>query len=92
MLSALEKHMPAGTRWTVPEGGMFIWVELPHGMSADTLFPLALDKRVAFVPGSPFFASEPRSEFMRLNYSNRPPELIEEGMRRLGAVIASQQQ
>ncbi len=44
MLSALEKHMPAGTRWTVPEGGMFIWVELPRGMSADTLFPLALDK------------------------------------------------
>jgi 2-aminoadipate transaminase len=92
MLSALEKHMPAGTRWTVPEGGMFVWVELPRGMSADTLFPLALDKRVAFVPGSPFFASEPRSEFMRLNYSNRPSELIEEGMRRLGAVIASQQQ
>jgi 2-aminoadipate transaminase len=92
MLSALEKYMPAGTRWTVPEGGMFVWVELPRGMSADTLFPLALDKRVAFVPGSPFFASEPRSEFMRLNYSNRPPELIDEGMRRLGAVIASQQQ
>jgi 2-aminoadipate transaminase len=91
MLSSLEKHMPVGTRWTHPEGGMFIWVELPRGLSADTLFPLALDKRVAFVPGSPFFASEPRSEFMRLNYSNRPPELIEEGMRRLGAVIASQQ-
>jgi len=92
MLSALEKHMPAGTRWTVPEGGMFIWVELPRGMSADALFPLALDKRVAFVPGSPFFASEPRSEFMRLNYSNRPPELIDEGMRRLGAVISASQQ
>jgi len=47
---------------------------------------------VAFVPGSPFFASEPRSEFMRLNYSNRPPELIDEGMRRLGAVISASQQ
>jgi 2-aminoadipate transaminase len=92
MLGALERHMPAGTRWTQPDGGMFLWVELPHGMSADTLFPLALDKRVAFVPGSPFFAGEPRVEFMRLNYSNRPPELIEEGMRRLGAVIAAQQQ
>ncbi|WP_309892291.1 PLP-dependent aminotransferase family protein [Archangium sp.] len=92
MLASLEKYMPAGTRWTRPEGGMFIWVELPRGMSADALFPLALDKRVAFVPGSPFFASEPRSEFMRLNYSNRPPELIDEGMRRLGAVISSSQQ
>ena len=92
MLASLEKYMPAGTRWTRPEGGMFIWVELPRGMSADALFPLALDKRVAFVPGSPFFASEPRSEFMRLNYSNRPPELIDEGMRRLGAVISASQQ
>jgi 2-aminoadipate transaminase len=91
MLGSLERHMPAGTRWTQPDGGMFLWVELPRGMSADTLFPLALEKRVAFVPGAPFYASEPRSEFMRLNYSNRPPELIEEGMRRLGAVIAAQQ-
>jgi 2-aminoadipate transaminase len=91
MLQALERHMPAGTRWTVPEGGMFVWAELPRGMNAQTLFPLALEKRVAFVPGAPFFAGEPRHEFMRLNFSNRPPELLDEGMRRLGAVIASQQ-
>ncbi|WP_187345197.1 PLP-dependent aminotransferase family protein [Cystobacter ferrugineus] len=90
MLGALERHMPAGTRWTQPDGGMFVWAELPRGMSADTLFPLALEKRVAFVPGAPFFAAEPRHEFMRLNFSNRPPELLEEGMRRLGSVIAAQ--
>jgi 2-aminoadipate transaminase len=89
MLSSLEKHMPQGTRWTEPDGGMFLWVELPRGMSADALFPQALEKRVAFVPGSSFFAGEPRTEFMRLNFSNRPPELIEEGMRRLGAVITA---
>ncbi|KFA89837.1 PLP-dependent aminotransferase family protein [Archangium violaceum] len=89
MLAALEKHMPEGTRWTEPDGGMFLWVELPRGMSADALFPLALEKRVAFVPGASFFAGEPRTEFMRLNFSNRPPELIEEGMRRLGAVISA---
>lgn len=87
MLESLERHMPVGTRWTRPEGGMFVWAELPRGMSAETLFPLALEKRVAFVPGAPFFASEPRHEFMRLNFSNRPPELLEEGMRRLGSVI-----
>lgn len=90
MLASLEKHMPEGTRWTQPDGGMFLWVELPRGMSADTLFPLALEKRVAFVPGAPFFAAEPRTEFLRLNFSNRPPELVEEGMRRLSAVIAAQ--
>jgi 2-aminoadipate transaminase len=92
MVAALEKHMPEGTRWTKPEGGMFIWAQLPQGMSADALFPLALEKRVAFVPGTPFFAGEARHEFMRLNFSNRPPELLEEGMRRLGAVIAAQRQ
>ena len=89
MLGALARHMPEGTRWTQPDGGMFVWVELPRGLSADALFPQALDKRVAFVPGSSFFATTPRAEFMRLNFSNRPSELIEEGMRRLGAVIAA---
>ncbi|EPX60272.1 Aspartate aminotransferase (AspB-4) [Cystobacter fuscus DSM 2262] len=92
MLDSMKRHMPAGTRWTQPDGGMFVWAELPRGMSAEALFPLALEKRVAFVPGAPFYAAEPRHEFMRLNFSNRPPELLEEGMRRLGAVIASQQQ
>ncbi|MBZ4421541.1 PLP-dependent aminotransferase family protein [Myxococcus sp. RHSTA-1-4] len=89
MLDALKVHMPAGTRWTTPEGGMFLWVELPAGLSGDALLPRAIEQKVAFVPGSPFFADNPRAEFIRLNYSNRPPELITEGMRRLGAVIAA---
>ncbi len=89
MLGALERHLPAGARWTQPDGGMFIWVELPNGLNGDTLLPRAVEERVAFVPGSPFFAANPRSECIRLNYSNRPPELIEEGMRRLGVVMAT---
>jgi 2-aminoadipate transaminase len=89
MLDALKLHMPAGTRWTTPEGGMFLWVELPAGLSGDALLPRAIEQKVAFVPGSPFFANNPRPEFLRLNYSNRPPDLITEGMRRLGAVIAA---
>jgi 2-aminoadipate transaminase len=89
MLDALKVHMPAGTKWTTPEGGMFLWVELPAGLSGDALLPKAIEQKVAFVPGSPFFATNPRPEFMRLNYSNRPPDLITEGMRRLGAVISA---
>ena len=89
MLDALKIHMPAGTKWTTPEGGMFLWVELPQGLSGDALLPKAIEEKVAFVPGSPFFANNPRPEFIRLNYSNRPPELITEGMRRLGAVISA---
>jgi 2-aminoadipate transaminase len=68
---------------------MFLWVELPAGLSGDALLPRAIEQKVAFVPGSPFFANNPRPEFLRLNYSNRPPDLITEGMRRLGAVIAA---
>ncbi|GEN07905.1 2-aminoadipate transaminase [Myxococcus fulvus] len=88
MLDALKAYMPQGTSWTHPEGGMFLWARLPPGLSGDTLLPRAIDQKVAFVPGSPFFASDPRSEFIRLNYSNRPPELITEGMQRLGGVIS----
>jgi 2-aminoadipate transaminase len=88
MLGALERYFPDGTRWTRPEGGMFIWVQLPGGLRSDDLFAPALAERVAFVPGSAFFAVEKRHEFLRLNYSNRAPEMIEEGMLRLGRVTA----
>ncbi|NNB88239.1 PLP-dependent aminotransferase family protein [Corallococcus exiguus] len=88
MLAALEAHMPKGTKWTRPDGGMFLWVELPQGLDAATLLPRAVEQKVAFVPGAPFFANDQKPQFMRLNYSNRPPDLINEGMRRLGSVIA----
>lgn len=88
MLSALEKHLPQGTRWTRPDGGLFVWAELPEGMSSDEIFADALREKVAFVPGSSFFADAPRRQFLRLNYSNRPAALIEEGMARLGRVVA----
>ncbi len=88
MLAALEQHMPQGTKWTRPDGGMFLWVELPQGLDAAALLPRAVEQKVAFVPGAPFFANDQKPQFMRLNYSNRPPDLISEGMRRLGSVIA----
>lgn len=87
MLDCIGRLFPEGTRPTRPEGGLFLWVELPGGLSADRLFDEALRERVAFVPGAPFFAAAPRHDFMRLNFSNSRPELIEEGMRRLGAAI-----
>ncbi len=90
MLNALDAHMPEGTRWTIPDGGMFLWAELPRGMRGEDILPRAIEQKVAFVPGSPFFAAHPRSECIRLNFSNRPPELIEEGMRRLASVLSAQ--
>ena len=88
MLDALERHFPPGARWTRPDGGLFVWAELPEGISADDIFADALRDKVAFVPGSAFFAGAPKRQFLRLNYSNRPPELIEEGIMRLGRVVA----
>jgi 2-aminoadipate transaminase len=87
MLAALSEHFPAGSRWTRPEGGLFLWVELPEGVRAEELFEEAIDERVAFVPGAPFFAAEPRHNFMRLNFSNSTPVAIEEGIRRLGKIL-----
>jgi 2-aminoadipate transaminase len=87
MLRALERHMPAGTRFTRPDGGLFVWLRLPSPLDAEALLDAAVEQKVAFVPGSPFFAGPPQREFMRLNFSNRPPDLIEVGMERLGRVV-----
>jgi 2-aminoadipate transaminase len=88
MLDALGRELPAGTTWTRPEGGLFVWVGLPDGADSSRLLPEALRDRVAFVPGAPFFARAPERNFLRLNFSNRPPDLIAEGIKRLGAAVA----
>jgi 2-aminoadipate transaminase len=88
MLDSLARHMPSGTRWTRPAGGLFTWVELPGHLAAEDLFDAALAEQVAFVPGSPFFADHPRHDTLRLNFSNRSEAHIDEGMARLGRVAA----
>lgn len=87
MLESLRAVMPAGTTWVEPDGGMFVWMQLPAGLDAEALFHQALAKQVAFVPGHAFFVDDVRRDFVRLNFSNRPPELIREGMKRLGEVV-----
>jgi 2-aminoadipate transaminase len=88
MLDALARHFPAGVRWTKPEGGMFLWVELPPHVNTADLLQAALKEKVAFVPGAPFFANEKPQNFLRLNFSNQKPERIEQGIERLARVIA----
>ena len=87
MRNAIETHFPAETRWTRPEGGLFLWVELPERVRAREVFEEALKERVAFVTGDAFFANERRHNFMRLNFSNQQPEMIEEGIRRIAGVL-----
>lgn len=83
MLSALEEFMPKGTSWTRPEGGLFTWVKLPEAVNGDELLIDALEHKVAFVPGVHFFAADPKHNFIRLNFSNRAPEMIREGISRI---------
>ncbi|WP_420411899.1 PLP-dependent aminotransferase family protein [Roseibium sp.] len=89
MLTALENHMPFGTRWTRPEGGMFVWVELPEGIDAAALLKTAVEEaKVAFVPGKAFFADGSGTNTLRLSFSATPPEKITEGISRLGEMLA----
>ena len=87
MLTAIEKYFPPYVSYTKPEGGMFIWVTLPEGVNALEKFHEAMDQKVAFVPGNPFYTSKKEVNTMRLNYTNATPEIIEEGIKRLGEIL-----
>jgi len=90
MLTALEAHMPKGVTWTRPEGGMFIWLELPkHLNCADLLAKSLQSERVAFVPGHAFFADGSGANTMRLSFSRTDEASIAEGIKRLGRLIAA---
>jgi 2-aminoadipate transaminase len=92
MLQSLARHFPAGVRWTKPEGGMFLWVELPPHLDTAQLLSAAIEAKVAFVPGAPFFANEKPNHFLRLNFSNQTPERIETGIKKLADVVNNEDQ
>jgi hypothetical protein len=88
MLAALARHMPDGVHWTRPEGGMFIWLTLPRGMDAGDLLARAIEeKNLAFVPGRAFHADGSGENTLRLAFSCADAPMIEEGMKRLGALL-----
>lgn len=87
MTDAIDRYFPPSVKSTRPRGGMFLWITLPKGISALSLFTSALEKKVAFVPGDPFYIDERDVNAMRLNYSNADCPVIEEGIRRLGELL-----
>lgn len=91
MMDAMEKYFPPTVKYTKPHGGMFLWVTLPEGVSAMSLFPKALESKVAFVPGAPFYAHGGKEDAntMRLNFTNADCGTIEEGIRRLGDLLSN---
>ncbi|MBV4417845.1 PLP-dependent aminotransferase family protein [Clostridium tyrobutyricum] len=87
MVSMIERYFPEGIKSTKPEGGMFLWVTLPEGISSLELFDLAAKENVAFVPGDPFYVNVKGSNTLRLNYTNSDEKSIEEGIKRLSRAI-----
>lgn len=88
MLAALARHAPTGTRWVRPQGGLFLWLQLPDGLFSDVLYPMAVEEGVSFAPGSLFFPGQRKQPTLRLNFVSHPPEVIESGIKRLSDTIA----
>jgi len=87
LLTALRDLMPAGTSWTNPTGGLFVWATLPEGLDSKAMMPRAIAARVAYVPGTGFYADGTGTSNMRLNFSYASPERLREGVRRLAGVM-----
>lgn len=87
MEDAIKEYFPKNVDVTKPEGGMFLWVTLPQGISALSLLEKAAEKNVAFVPGDPFYVDQENVNSLRLNYTNSTQDEINEGIRNLGDVL-----
>ena len=87
MQESIRRHFPPEVAYTRPEGGMFLWAELPGGMAAVDLFERAVQDKVVFVPGDPFYVRGGRHSTMRLNFSCSDVDTIEVGIERLGRAI-----
>lgn len=90
MVEALDDLMPASCRWNVPDGGFYVWLTLPPGIDAKAMLPRAVTARVAYVPGTAFFADGFGSSSMRLSFCYPTPERIREGVRRLAGVLEAE--
>jgi len=89
-LSALSAMMPPGCHWTRPAGGFYVWLGLPEGINAKAMLPRAISSRVAYVPGTGFYADGSGGDYARLCYSFPDPDRITEGIRRLASVIENE--
>ena len=88
MLGALEEHLaPLGVSWNRPDGGMFLWLRLPAGMSALELLPRAVEHNVAFVPGAAFYAQDADARTLRLSFVTASEEQIRTGIAALATAV-----
>ena len=87
MLEMMEEMFPPEASWTHPLGGMFLWGILPEGMDAADALKIAIERKVAFVPGAAFHANGGGANTMRINFSYSKPDTIREGITRMGTVL-----
>jgi 2-aminoadipate transaminase len=87
MIDAIQKYFPQGISFTRPEGGMFLWLTLPAGITAMSLFNKCIEKKVAFVPGNPFYTGKNEVNTLRLNFSCSDEKTIEEGIQRMAQAL-----
>lgn len=87
MAEALQRHLPEGSRWQLPQGGMFFWVRLPEGCDAMALLPKAVAAGIAYVPGAAFYAHAPDPRTLRLSFVTLSPQDIADGVALLGGVL-----
>ena len=92
MLDALAEHFPAGARWTHPAGGFYVWVDLPEYLDAQALLAAAVERRVAYVPGTAFYPDGRGKDKMRLAFCHPTEERILEGVARLGQLLEDEEQ
>jgi 2-aminoadipate transaminase len=89
-IAALEHYLPDGCRWTHPDGGFYVWLTVPPGLDTKAMLPRAVTARVAYVPGTAFYADAFGSRQLRLSFCYPTPERIREGVRRLAEVLAAE--
>jgi 2-aminoadipate transaminase len=88
MLDAIAEFWPEGCSWTRPQGGLFLWARVPESIDTQVFLRQALEEKVAYVPGVHFYPNQDGGyNAMRLNFSYCPPELIVEGIHRLGVAL-----
>ena len=91
MLGALDEHLPDGALWTHPQGGFYVWVTMPEWLDAKALLAAAVERRVAYVPGTAFYPDGRGTNKLRLAFCYPTEERIHEGVSRLGALLREEE-
>jgi DNA-binding transcriptional MocR family regulator len=92
MIEALREHFPADATWITPAGGFYVWVRLPDYLDAASMLAAAVERKVAYVPGTAFYPDDRGRDRMRLAFCYPPEDRIREGVHRLGELLGDEEE